>query len=54
MTSEARYDFDTNVIVSAMRFEHSITGRAFYEALDRGDLLSRAHSAVGGRLAPQG
>ena len=39
MTSKARYVFDTNVIVSALLFEHSTPGRAFYEALGRGEIL---------------
>jgi len=36
MNLELRCVFDTNAIVSAALFEHSIPGRAFYAALDRG------------------
>jgi putative PIN family toxin of toxin-antitoxin system len=39
MKSKPRYVFDTNVIISAVLFEQSTPGRAFYAALDRGELL---------------
>ena len=41
MSSEARprYVFDTNAVVSALLFERSVPGRAFFAALRRGTLL---------------
>ena len=39
MKSENRYVFDTNVIVSALLFEQSMPGRAFHEAIGRGEIL---------------
>lgn len=39
MESEERYVFDTNVIVSALLFESSTPGQAFYAALERGRIL---------------
>ena len=39
MNSKPRYVFDTNTIVSAFLFSQSIPGRAFHEALDRGEVL---------------
>jgi PIN domain len=34
-----RYVFDTSVVVSALLFEQSVPGQAFYAALDRGEIL---------------
>lgn len=34
-----RFVFDTNVIISASLFETSTPAQAFYEAIDRGELL---------------
>jgi putative PIN family toxin of toxin-antitoxin system len=34
-----RYVFDTSAVVSALLFEQSVPGRAFYAALDRGEIL---------------
>ena len=31
--------FDTNVLVSALLFEHSIPGQAFFRALEEGEIL---------------
>ena len=39
MSSRPRYVFDTNVVVSALLFDQSAPGQAFYEALDRGEIL---------------
>jgi len=39
MKSDARYVFDTNVVISALLFEHSTPGRAFYAALEQGAIL---------------
>jgi len=39
MTRRERYVFDTNVIVSALLFEQSKPGQAFYAALERGELV---------------
>lgn len=39
MKSSDRYVFDTNVIISALLFEQSNPGKAFYAALDRGEIL---------------
>lgn len=39
MIAEARYVFDANVIVSALLFEQSVPGQAFYAAIDRGRIL---------------
>ncbi len=39
MMSDARYVFDTNTIVSAVLFEQSKPGQAFFTALRRGDVL---------------
>ncbi len=39
MRSKARYVFDTNTIVSALLFEHSKPGQAFFTALHRGEVL---------------
>jgi putative PIN family toxin of toxin-antitoxin system len=41
-----RYVFDTSVVISALLFEQSVPGRAFYAALDQGEiLLSQATAA---------
>ena len=39
MKSDVRYVFDTNVVISALLFEHSTPGRAFYAALEQGAIL---------------
>src|SRR5689334_22846452 len=39
MNERPRFVFDTNAVVSALLFEHSVPGRAFYGALDAGDIL---------------
>jgi putative PIN family toxin of toxin-antitoxin system len=39
MNGRERYVLDTNVVVSALLFEQSTPGQAFYAALDRGDIL---------------
>ncbi len=39
MKRSRRYVFDTNVLISALLFERSKPGRAFYAALDRGEIL---------------
>jgi len=36
---EPGYVFDTNSVVSALLFEQSVPGRAFYAALERGKML---------------
>ena len=43
MNPEPRFVFDTSAVVSALLFEQSVPGRAFYSAVDSGKiLLSRA------------
>ncbi len=43
MSPEPRYVFDNSALVSALLFEQSVPGQAFYSALDRGKILvSRA------------
>jgi putative PIN family toxin of toxin-antitoxin system len=44
MTLKPRYVFDNNAIVSALLLEHSVSGRAFYAALDRGEMLASQES----------
>jgi putative PIN family toxin of toxin-antitoxin system len=39
MNRETRYVFDANVIVSALLFNNSVPGQAFFRALDRGVLV---------------
>jgi putative PIN family toxin of toxin-antitoxin system len=39
MSPETRVVFDTNVLVSALLFEHSIPGQAMFQALDEGKVL---------------
>jgi uncharacterized protein len=39
MSSEPRYVFDTNTLVSALLFEHSKPGQAFHQALQCGEIL---------------
>jgi putative PIN family toxin of toxin-antitoxin system len=39
MTTEHRVVFDTNVIISALLFEESLPGRAFFHALEAGTIL---------------
>ena len=39
MNGSTRYVFDTNVLVSALIFEHSRPGQAFRRALERGHVL---------------
>jgi len=46
MRDKPRCVFDTNVIVSAFLFERSEPGRAFAEALDRGQILLSAQVAI--------
>jgi putative PIN family toxin of toxin-antitoxin system len=43
MSPKPRYVFDNNAVVSALLFEQSVPGQAFYAALDSGEfLVSRA------------
>ena len=39
MTARPRYVFDTSASVSALLFEQSVPARAFYAAMDAGDIL---------------
>jgi len=39
MSSSTRYVLDTNTLISAVLFEHSIPGQAFRRALKQGDVL---------------
>lgn len=39
MMRSARYVFDANVVISALLFENSTSGRAFYAALDAGEIV---------------
>ena len=39
MKNSDRYVFDTNVIISAVLFPSSVPGRAFAEAVERGQIL---------------
>lgn len=39
MNPEPRYVFDTSAVVSALLFEQSVPGQAFYAALDHGEVL---------------
>lgn len=39
MSDENRFVFDTNAIVSALIFEHSTPGRAFFHAIEREKVL---------------
>src|SRR5438445_13176228 len=39
MATKPRYVFDTNVMVSALLFENSVPGKAFYGALAHGEIL---------------
>src|SRR4029453_18754516 len=39
MSSNARYVLDTNTLVSAVLFEHSLPGQALRRALKRGEIL---------------
>jgi predicted nucleic acid-binding protein len=39
MILKPRYVFDNNAIVSALVFEHSVSGQAFYAALDHREIL---------------
>jgi uncharacterized protein len=39
MATEHRWVFDTNVIVSALLFDTSVPGRAFFHALNSGKIL---------------
>jgi putative PIN family toxin of toxin-antitoxin system len=49
MSPEPRYVFDIGVVVSAVLFEQSVPGQAFYAALDRGKIL--VSQATFGELA---
>jgi putative PIN family toxin of toxin-antitoxin system len=40
MSSDTRYVFDTNVIISAVLFNTSVPGRAFARSLDDGTILT--------------
>ncbi len=42
MRSKPRYGFDTNVVVSALLFSRSKPARAFFAALDEGEVLVSA------------
>jgi predicted nucleic acid-binding protein len=46
MTSDPRYVFDVNVIVSAALLEHSVPAQAFFAALNGGQILLSASVAV--------
>ncbi|HEY2415717.1 MAG TPA: putative toxin-antitoxin system toxin component, PIN family [Pirellulaceae bacterium] len=39
MSPKLRVAFDSNALVSALLFEHSPPGQAFYAVLERGDIL---------------
>lgn len=39
MSPKPRYVFDNNAVVSALLFAESVPGRAFYAALDHGEVL---------------
>src|SRR5262245_23129164 len=39
MSSSARYVFDTNTLISAVLFEHSLPGQALRRALRQGEVL---------------
>ena len=39
MSTERRFVFDTNVIVSAMLFNASVPGRAFFGAVEHGEVF---------------
>jgi putative PIN family toxin of toxin-antitoxin system len=39
MSDKPRFVFDTNVIVSALLFEHSVPAQAFFAALREGEIL---------------
>src|SRR4051794_13557790 len=39
MSRDSRYVFDKNAVVSAVLFEQSVPGQAFYSALDHGTIL---------------
>jgi predicted nucleic acid-binding protein len=39
MNARPRFVFDASVVVSALLFESSVPGQAFYRALDRGEIL---------------
>ncbi len=39
MSPKSRYVFDNNAIVSALLFEQSVPGQAFYAASDQGEIL---------------
>ena len=45
MNSNARYVFDSNIVISALLFADSKPGRAFREALGRGQILPGHGSA---------
>lgn len=40
MSGSPRYVFDTNTLMSALLFDHSIPGQAFRRALKQGEVLS--------------
>ena len=39
MSPEPRYVFENSAVVSALLFEQSVPGQAFYAALDHGKIL---------------
>src|SRR5436305_1673743 len=39
MSPEPRYVFDNSAVVSALLFEESVRGQAFYAALDHGEIV---------------
>ncbi len=39
MSPRPRYVFDNSAVVSALLFEQSVSGQAFYNALDHGEIL---------------
>lgn len=45
MSSRARYVLDTNILVSAVLFEHSPSGQALRRALKQGEVLV-SHSTL--------
>jgi putative PIN family toxin of toxin-antitoxin system len=46
MGPKPRYVFDTNAIISALLFEQSVPGRAFYAGMDAGEILLSQATAV--------
>lgn len=46
MSPERRFVFDTSAVVSALLFENSVPGKAFYAALDAGEIILSNASAA--------